>query len=363
MKKILLITLFFVLGGISLFAQEVFQPKNLKQAVEFLDKNSPQALKDTMILIDNKELMYLFYPLAKINIDGSFVDNWVKGDSKIKKHLQNKGLKYNEKQAILESFKYFLIHGTLDEKIVLQPLKENTIRLLYEDKMLSTIDTLRGVYIPKDIDDCFKELNLMLSDSTRLMIMGWSEDEASSNLHFGLGMWLRNNWGLWRGSRLSKYFNDMGIYHGDDMSGIILDSYHRYLYNNDIKLEDQVKDYQDYWKKDKKDEEERKENAEKRAVEEFNQIKIGDTLTYQYSFGFVSEAQEDKYLDDECLAIGVVIGKNYKNKFLHIKIIESCDKKGIVIYDDGDMLEYDKKLKQWVDVKKPKIKKAKKGAL
>jgi len=64
-------------------------------------------------------------------------------------------------------------------------------------------------------------------------------------------MWMRNNWGLWRGSRLSKYFNEMGVFHPDDMSGIILVSYHRYLTGNEIKLEEQIKYYQDYWKKAK----------------------------------------------------------------------------------------------------------------
>jgi len=57
------------------------------------------------------------------------------------------------------------------------------------------------------------------------------------------------DWQLWGGSRLSKFFNDRGIYHPDDMSGIILDSYHRYLTGKDIKLDEQIKFYQDYWKK------------------------------------------------------------------------------------------------------------------
>ena len=43
--------------------------------------------------------------------------------------------------------------------------------------------------------------------------------------------------------------DNLGIYHPDDMSGIILDSYHRYLTGKEIKLEEQIKFYQDYWKK------------------------------------------------------------------------------------------------------------------
>ena len=45
----------------------------------------------------------------------------------------------------------------------------------------------------------------------------------------GLGMWIRNNWGLRSGSRLQKYFRDRKIVHPDNMSGIILDYYHDWL--------------------------------------------------------------------------------------------------------------------------------------
>jgi hypothetical protein len=52
-------------------------------------------------------------------------------------------------------------------------------------------------------------------------------------------MWMRKQLGLWSGSQLAKYFHDKGIHHADDMSGIILDSYHRYLTKREVKLEEQ----------------------------------------------------------------------------------------------------------------------------
>lgn len=45
----------------------------------------------------------------------------------------------------------------------------------------------------------------------------------------GLGMWMRNNWRLWAGSRLQKYFLVRGIRHPDDMSGVILEYYYDWL--------------------------------------------------------------------------------------------------------------------------------------
>lgn len=63
----------------------------------------------------------------------------------------------------------------------------------------------------------------MFADSIKIKIRALTEDEFSGKFHFGFGMWLRNNWDLWKGSRLSKYFNSIGVYHPDDMTGIIFD--------------------------------------------------------------------------------------------------------------------------------------------
>ena len=42
-------------------------------------------------------------------------------------------------------------------------------------------------------------------------------------------MWLRNNWGLWGGSRLQKYMLERKIQHPDSMSAIILEFYYDWL--------------------------------------------------------------------------------------------------------------------------------------
>lgn len=116
-----------------------------------------------------------------------------------------------------------------------------------DPKRFST-DSISGVYIPKDLDDCFRQIDGLWSDSTKMKVKLQSEDYFATNAHFGLGLWTRNNWQLWGGSRLSKYFNDMGIDHPDDMSGIILKSYHRYLTGKDINLNQQIEYKNDYWK-------------------------------------------------------------------------------------------------------------------
>lgn len=114
-------------------------------------------------------------------------------------------------------------------------------------------------YVPVDLEDCFVQINSFWADSVREKVKNREEEDFVVNAHFGFGMWIRNNWGLWRKSRLAKYFNELGIFHPDDMSGIILTSYHRYLNDKPLLLEEQIKYYQDYWEEARKQQEKIKE--------------------------------------------------------------------------------------------------------
>ncbi|WP_086029799.1 DUF6794 domain-containing protein [Tenacibaculum holothuriorum] len=102
-------------------------------------------------------------------------------------------------------------------------------------------------YVPKNLDEALTQIDFNLSDSLKLEIKKKSENDFTSESHFGLGIGMRNNWRLWKGSDLSKYFNSIGIYHPDDMSGIILTSYYRKLTGLEIKLDEQIAYYKEYW--------------------------------------------------------------------------------------------------------------------
>src|ERR1044072_28190 len=104
-----------------------------------------------------------------------------------------------------------------------------------------------NIYIPANLEDTFGELKKMLHPEL-LKEMQESSEEGMIEYHMGLGLWMRNNWKLWAGSRLSEYFNGIGIFHPDDMSGIILTSFWRHLHSQPLKLEEQVSRYQKYWK-------------------------------------------------------------------------------------------------------------------
>lgn len=116
----------------------------------------------------------------------------------------------------------------------------------YQKRIIA--DSISGVYIPVDINDCLRQLNIILKPIDVNEFKNLPKEEAIASSHFGLGLWMRNNWGLWGGSRLSIYFNNLGIKHPDDMSGIILTSYHRFLNKQDIDFDGQILYYKDYWK-------------------------------------------------------------------------------------------------------------------
>ncbi|NQY07458.1 MAG: leucine-rich repeat domain-containing protein [Flavobacteriaceae bacterium] len=118
---------------------------------------------------------------------------------------------------------------------------------------LSQRDLINGIYIPKDLKDSFSQINIIWSDSIKTKVKAMKESDFVNNNHFGFGMWMRNNWGLWKGSRLFKYLNEKGLNHPDDMSSVILTSYHRHLNNRNLKVRNQIKGYKEYWKKANKE--------------------------------------------------------------------------------------------------------------
>ena len=87
---------------------------------------------------------------------------------------------------------------------------------------------------PNSVSEALLYLDQKFSDTTKYGFMYFPEDIAVSRLHFGFGMWMRNNWGLWRGGKLKDELIAMGFTHPDDMSSFILTAYHRKLHGKEI---------------------------------------------------------------------------------------------------------------------------------
>jgi hypothetical protein len=123
-------------------------------------------------------------------------------------------------------------------------------------------------YAPETLEESFTWLDKFLQDKD--FFKETPEEEMMGIAHHGLGRWLRNKWNLWWSEDFAKqsieendslypqvkpslnlYFESIGINHPDDMSGIVLVSYHRHLNGTPIELEKQVKKTINFYKNQK----------------------------------------------------------------------------------------------------------------
>jgi hypothetical protein len=104
---------------------------------------------------------------------------------------------------------------------------------------------------PANLIEAVEQLKKIQNDSLKQKITSISERDFLSNSR-ALGIWIRNKWGLWKGKKLSKYFNALGIFNPDDMSSIILTSYYRELKGLDWRLDEQIQFYINDWNNQKK---------------------------------------------------------------------------------------------------------------
>ena len=98
---------------------------------------------------------------------------------------------------------------------------------------------------PRDLEDALARIDARVTDEDRALLR--SGERNAIDMHFGLGMAIRNEWHLWGRSRLVRWFRGVGITHPDDMSSILLDSYVRELRGEPVDLEGQIAEKQAYW--------------------------------------------------------------------------------------------------------------------
>src|SRR5262249_4881754 len=107
----------------------------------------------------------------------------------------------------------------------LQQLKEQ--RAERERRM--SAERINDVYIPRDLGECFVELDRLLSEIDKNEMRALPKRDEMIQYHLSLGMWRRKHWGLGGGSRLYKYFNDKTLTDPEDMSSIVLFYYYDWL--------------------------------------------------------------------------------------------------------------------------------------
>ena len=119
---------------------------------------------------------------------------------------------------------------------------------------------LYGTYIPKDVNEVLLELNKKIDSKSKAKFAAVSENEAATKLFFSLGRWMTYNWSLYEGSRLSKYMQDLGIHHPDDMVRFFIIVYHRSLTKQPLEVKELVAKFTE------KEAEEKRKRLEKGTI-------------------------------------------------------------------------------------------------
>ena len=104
--------------------------------------------------------------------------------------------------------------------------------------------------VPVSASEALQMFIKALTEEEKIALKEVEEDQIAL-FHFTWGQDMRNDWSMWeKDTLLVNSFKIIGITHPDDMSGIILRSAHRQLNKKPIKLNEQVKAYQEYWMKE-----------------------------------------------------------------------------------------------------------------
>jgi hypothetical protein len=106
------------------------------------------------------------------------------------------------------------------------------------------------IQIPQSLEEAISHVKEKISKFVEdQLAKSKTEDDIASSMHFGYGMWIRNNWGLWtQDSCLFKELSALGLFHADDMSSLILKCAVLDLVGKDRDIPGIVKFYKDYWK-------------------------------------------------------------------------------------------------------------------
>lgn len=180
------------------------------------------------------------------------------------------------------------------------------------------VDSSETVYIPVDLPDCMLQLDTILTLENKELIRSLEEKVFLSRAHLSLGMWLRNNWGLWGDSRLATYFEEQGIHHPDDMSGVILRCYYHYVKGENV-------NYQQILREERQQEKQWAKQMEKNRQEEKER--------WEYEWRYSCESGVDTWSEEE------------NEEFLHLPFVADSVT-GVQVYfrNYGDSIAEDLRL-------------------
>ncbi|MCL1866629.1 MAG: hypothetical protein FWF82_04395 [Oscillospiraceae bacterium] len=114
-------------------------------------------------------------------------------------------------------------------------------------------DEVPTVSIPANFAEAYKALDELLDDEDIEYIKNLPKDEIVGTLHFGLGLWIRNNWLRPDDSPLAEAFFEFTSepWFINDISSFILTGYHYYLNDAEFSAEEYIAEKQEEMRKEK----------------------------------------------------------------------------------------------------------------
>lgn len=225
------------------------------------------------------------------------------------------------------------------------------------------VDRIDGVYIPKDMDDAIECIDTLLSEEDKQYVAdSLSLDAFCASTHFTLGLWMRNNWGLWGGSRLKRYFTERNVYHPDDMSGEILTAYYKKKIEGTeyVLEEDSAQNAQPtatvkviktklgwFWYK-LRNKWSRGMREAKRELRE-DGFRKGKTVSFLYPYGCSTEEEQKIWLsaDDSTLVPkGKILDIDYYGRQIKVELISTISPYGIIVFDGNIKADSEQKIER-----------------
>lgn len=100
--------------------------------------------------------------------------------------------------------------------------------------------------MPQTAPEAIAQLRKLLSRRFIESVEDAREEEFTTGAHFGLGLWMRNSFGLWARYELARSLEILGLRQPDDMSGLLLTVFWRLVHGQTPALKQEIRRYVEF---------------------------------------------------------------------------------------------------------------------
>lgn len=105
------------------------------------------------------------------------------------------------------------------------------------------------VPVDADLEWWLYDQTSQMDEVSRANILAIDNPDGMHQFGFSVGMGIRNYYGLWHENGLTRYFNNvLGVYHADDMSGVLLEALWHRVHNKPYDPTPMIEKCRKHWK-------------------------------------------------------------------------------------------------------------------